>query len=116
MEKVMLKQFLPSEIYAEAVAAAAAAANAENAKLPPEQMRGLDCGFAWVVVKPARGPFVSWCKKNGCGRSHHAGGWCFWSPGKANTQSMSVHQAGAEAFAEVLKAHGINADADYRYD
>lgn len=109
----------PAEIFVAAETAAIAAAAAEHAKLPPEQQRGFDCGFGWAVVKPARGPFINWCRANGKGykKDYGGGGWCFWSPAHAHyTQSVSVHYAGAVAFAEVLTANGLNAYADQRLD
>ena len=33
-------------------------ARAENEKLGPEQQRGFDCGFGWVVIRPANSSFV----------------------------------------------------------
>lgn len=104
-------------IYETAVFAGKQAAAKVNAELGPERDRGLDCGFAWVVVKPARGPLVSWAKKNGRGRRHYSGGWCFWySEFSTATQSVSVHEAAAQAFCEVLTAAGLHAYADSRLD
>jgi hypothetical protein len=101
-------------IYAEATAAAKKAA----ADYGPEDTVGLNCGFAWVVFKPATHPFIKWCKANRAGDRHWAGGWCFWSPAKAPVQQIEIHKTGADAFAKVLKAHfpGVNIVADSRYD
>ena len=33
------------------------------------------CGFAGVVIKPARGKFVSYLKSIGKGHKHYYGGW-----------------------------------------
>ena len=33
------------------------------------------CGFAGVVIKPARGKFVSYLKSLGMGYKHYYGGW-----------------------------------------
>lgn len=104
------------EIFVAAETAAVSASIAYDATLPPETARGLDCGFAWVVVRPARGPFVNWCKANGKGRTGHGGGWHFWNPGKHPTQSIDTKQAGARAFAHVLAAHGIVAEVGSRLD
>ena len=107
----------PYEIFEQAKAAALAAATAQNATLPPEARRGFDCGFAWVIIKPARGPFVKYCKANRIGDKHCYGGWNIWySHFSLPTQSVSVHEAAASAFAAVLVANGIDAYADSRLD
>ena len=104
----------------------------------PERTFAFDCGFAWVIVHPARGPFITWCKKqiknSGIGleglEKHFAeqgaeilyghkaygGGWQFWQPGHYSGQSIHIHKAGARAFAKVLNQYGINAYADSRLD
>ena len=110
----------PFEIYAEAQDAAVAAAHAEDAKLGPENIRGLDCGFAWVVIKPARGAFVNYLKSIDVGstRDYGGGGYSVWGSRlhDLQTQSISVHYAAAKAFAAVLVKHGLNAYADQRLD
>ena len=111
----------PQAIYEEALKAAHAAAAQSEAQLPPESQRGFDCGFAWVRVHPARGNFITWCKKNGKGKSlssYGMSGYEFYysefDPTK--TQSIDTHFAAARAFAGVLTEHGINAHADKRLD
>lgn len=77
------------------------------------------CGFAWVTVKPARGPFIAWCKKqtgHEFGSSGTYGGWQFWGPGKYRGQSMDVKEEGARAFADVLKQHGLKVSVGSRAD
>jgi hypothetical protein len=97
-------------------AAATAAAVAENGRLGPEAQRGFDCGFGWVVIRPARGKLVSFLKARGAGYSNR--GWHL----SANylhglsTQSVSVHRAAAEAAAEILAAEGFDAFAQSRLD
>ena len=113
-------------IYSEALTAANATADAENTRLGPENSRGFDCGFAWVDVETPRGGhseavkgFVKHCKAAGLGsaRGYGKSAWQFWSPAKAQTQSISVHSAGAQAFALVLRNHGIEtAHAGSRLD
>lgn len=108
-------------LWLKAKAAAAEAAAKANAVLGPEGERGFDCGFAWVMVRPATGPFVNWCKKNGYGKRggyEGGGGYGFWytSLHGIPTQSVSVHEAAAKAFAEVLKAAGIGAYWNSRLD
>lgn len=73
------------------------------------------CGFAWVRIKPARGKFVSWLKKNGIGRSDsYGGGYVIWISGFG--QSYERKLACAEAMAKVMEENGINAYAESRLD
>lgn len=86
------------------------------------------CGFAWVKVIPARGPFVTWLKKkiaeagddrrqvHQYGSKAYEGGWQFWAPGSYNGQSISVKEVGAIAFAKTLKDYGIDAYMGSRLD
>lgn len=91
------------KIWAAAKAAAQAAADAENAKLPPEAMRGLDCGFAWVQM-PGTIPFARWAKKQGIASKGYPSGMQIWYSKvyNANTQSVSVHEAACTAARNVL--------------
>src|SRR5262245_64832032 len=87
-----------STIWMKAKAAATAAAFKKNDELGPEAARGFDCGFAWVTVRPARGPFISWCKACGYGRTggyDGGGGYGFWysNVNPVPTQSDSVEWA-----------------------
>lgn len=43
-------------------------------------------------------------------------GWQFWKPGSFRGQWIDCHEAGAQAFAEVLRAHDIPAYAGSRLD
>lgn len=99
-------------IYTEALNAAKAAESAFMEK----HGEPMYCGFAWVDISSARIPFVGWCKKNNVGRKHWQKGWCIWNPAGNPTQSMDVKEAGADAFAEVLRKHGISAYAGSRAD
>lgn len=73
------------------------------------------CGFAWVNVKPARGKFITWCKKNNVGRrDSYYGGYTFWV-GEGG-QSMERKTAYAGAFSKVLQAAGLNANVYSRMD
>lgn len=91
----------PEQIFNSARAKAAAAAAVHDATLPPEQKRGLECGFAWVNISPARGAFIKYLKENKIGRrDEYAGGWTIWYSAlhDVNTQSISTHEAAANAF------------------
>lgn len=72
------------------------------------------CGFAWVDVYPARGAFITWCKRNGVGRKGYPSGWNIWV--RTNCQSYERKTAYARAYAGVLNAHGIRAYAGGRLD
>lgn len=107
----------PSEIWNKAYCAAQRAAIAQNATLGDEYHRGFDCGFAWVVIKPARGEFVKYLKATNRGHKHCYGGFAIWySQFSSNTQSVSVHEHAAVAFANVLKENGINCYTGSRLD
>lgn len=106
-------------IHQAALVAANAAASAEDQKLGPEGQRGFDCGFAWVHAPKVKmnthegkalkalGFQKIWspCK-----------GAYLWSPAKFSTQSISVHLAGARAYAEAMKPSGIEFVVGSRYD
>jgi hypothetical protein len=101
-----------------AMRAAQAAAEVENMRLGDENRRGFDCGFAWIVLSPATSAFAKWAKKTGRSRKHHAGGQCIWYSKLHNisTQSTSVHQAAANAAADVLQRANIKCYTGSRLD
>lgn len=73
------------------------------------------CGFAWVKIRPARGKFVNWLKKEGIGKIDiFEGGYMIWI--SAYNQSLQKKEAYAEAFADVLYKNGIRAYAMSRMD
>ena len=74
------------------------------------------CGFAWVNIRPGNSPLANQLKKLGLARKSYEGGVDVWNPGGSFTQSMDVKEAGAEAFAEVLKKYGFKAYARSRGD
>jgi hypothetical protein len=89
------------------------------------------CGFAWVTVRPATGPFINWCKKQAklaeaegdrwrahkFGSKAWNGGWQFWDPGEWGGQSVDVKEAGAVAFRNVLAVElGLNVEVGSRLD
>lgn len=102
----------PAEIYAEAHKAACDAV----AACGPENTQALNCGFAWVRICPARGPFVSYLKSRGIGDKHWHSGWWVENPGDFMGQQVDHKLAGARAFAEVLQRHGLNASIGSRMD
>lgn len=70
-------------------------------------MDGL-CGFAWINIKPARGEFVKFLKRNNIGHPGVYGGWTISAynvgiPG--SSQSMERKEAGCKAFVAVIKEY-----------
>lgn len=72
------------------------------------------CGFAGVVIKPARGKFVSYLKSIGKGNKHYYGGW--YVSVREFGQSLTRKEAYADAFADVLKEVGMRVYVDSRMD
>ena len=71
-------------------------------------------GFAGVVIKPARGKFVSYLKSLGMGYKHYYGGW--YVSVREFGQSLTRKEAYAEAFAKVLGEAGMRCYVDSRMD
>ena len=62
------------------------------------------CGFAFVHVYGVRSNSRLGKTLASYGfRKDYTGGLCLWNPSKAGVQSVSVLEAGAEAYARVLK-------------
>lgn len=79
---------------------------------------GYPCGFAWIVIRPARGPLVTYLKKQGIGYKGHGGGWNV-SASKLDGwmgQNVEVKVRSCRAAADVLKAAGIECYVDNRLD
>lgn len=75
------------------------------------------CGFAWVKIKPARGPFVKALKEMNKGHTDsYEGGFTVYNPSGNATQWMDAKYDGAKAFAEVLRKHGVKCSAVQRID
>ena len=72
------------------------------------------CGFATVIVKPARGKFVKFCKDNNLGYKWYYGGYAI--PVRGYGQSLTKKEAYARAFAGVLNKAGVNCYVDSRMD
>ena len=72
------------------------------------------CGFAGVVIKPARGKFVSFLKSKGLGWKHYYGG--YYMTCREFGQSLTRKEAYCEAFAKVLSEVGMSAYVDSRMD
>jgi len=74
------------------------------------------CGFAWVQVTEKASTKLGRALKTVGFRKSYNGGLDLWNPGGSGTQSMDIKEAGAEAYAEVLRKFGINAYACSRAD
>ena len=74
------------------------------------------CGFAWVKVSEKASTKLGRALKTVGFRKSYNGGLDLWNPGGSGTQSMDIKEAGAEAYAEVLRKFGINAYACSRAD
>jgi hypothetical protein len=74
------------------------------------------CGFAWVKVSEKASTKLGRALKAVGFRKSYNGGLDLWNPGGSGTQSMDIKEAGAEAYAEVLRKFGINAYACSRAD
>jgi hypothetical protein len=76
------------------------------------------CGFAWVKVRGVRinSRVGKELVKAGFGKDWN-GGLMLWNPGKHNTQSVSVKEAGAVVYADYLRNQlGLEAHAGSRLD
>ena len=87
---------------------------------PTYFIEGGVCGFASVVIKPARGKLVAELKKRGIGSAHYYGGyaassWAF-APSIRRDQSYERACAAAAGAVKVLQSYGINAYVDSRID
>jgi hypothetical protein len=92
-----------AKIWSDARAAANVAAMEANAKLGPEESRGLDCGFAWLHF-PGNTPWARWTKKAGISDKNYPTGLSIWYSKLHDipTQSLSVHEAAARAARDVI--------------
>lgn len=102
-----------------------------------EDPNAFDCGFAWVKID-GRTPLANYCRKmirqagarlSGAekhtaeanaalehGSKGYPTGWQFWRPGHDHRQSIRIHEAGANAFRNVLAEAGIEAEVGSRLD
>ena len=86
-----------------------------------EKLNGVDqyaCGFAWVNVYGVRSNSRLGKTLQSFGfRKSYTGGLQLWNPSKAMVQNVDTLEAGAEAYAQVLKDKlGLEAYAGSRLD
>lgn len=72
------------------------------------------CGFAWIVIRDGRGSFGRWAAKQGIARKAYGGGLQVWCP--LPTQSEARKRAYCEAYADTLRAAGVECFATSRLD
>lgn len=78
---------------------------------------GYPCGFAWVKVFGVKLSTKAGKEFKALGfRKDYEGGISLWNPGGMNVQNVDVKEAGAQAYAEVLKQYGYTAYAGSRLD
>ena len=87
-----------------------AAAAAQKAAQDHIAKHGEDwyCGFAWVTVYEKGSTKLGRALKAVGFKPAYGGGLQLWNPSGHGTQSMSVKEAGAEAYADVLRSFGID--------
>lgn len=101
----------PAEIYEEATFEAKEAAKV--AALTNPDVMGT-CGSSWVVVRPARGPFVAYLKAQRIGQRGVYGGFEVDFDDGYKGQNVDVKYAASKAFVDVLRKHNIRAAAYQR--
>ena len=69
------------------------------------------CGFGWVEVMVSRtnSREAIALKKMGFKKTWHSRRLDMWKPGAYNGQSMTIHEIGSTAYAEVLTKYGFKA-------
>ena len=66
------------------------------------------CGLAWVTVNEKGSTKLGRALKAVGFKPAYGGGLQLWNPSGHGTQSMSVKEAGAQAYADVLRSFGID--------
>jgi len=72
------------------------------------------CGFAWILIRPGTSRAARFAKKHYGADKHYYGGVSIWVGGYG--QSVDRKTAYADAYAEILREHGINAYGQSRLD
>jgi hypothetical protein len=99
----------------EALAAASKAAKVADKKIGKHDT----CGDAFVSIRPARGKLITALKLRNIGKTLEGYGYVIWASALHDvhlTQSITVHERAARAFAEVVCKYGVNAHAEVRMD
>jgi len=113
MSQLTVSKKNAAAIHAEAHAAAVEAAVECHAPMGERDA----CGFAWITITPARGPLVTWMKKNGIGNKPYGQtGYQIWNPSNIPTQAITAKERGAEAYRDVLRKYGVDCYMGSRLD
>ena len=107
----------PEAIFTEACNAAQAESDASEQR----QDSWFPCGFTSVIIRPARGKFITFLKSRNIGSLGYNGGWrissyAFSSQSSEWCQSMNVKSDATGAAVRVLLDAGINAALETRMD
>ena len=94
------------------------AANQAQATFLSQHGERAYCGFSWVdvFVDRTNSKEAKLLKEIGFKRDYKPKCLNLWSPGNYHGQSMDVLEAGARAYAEVLRKHGFRAYMGSRAD
>jgi hypothetical protein len=75
------------------------------------------CGFAWVNIYGVKGNSKLGRKLKAAGVTQdYTRAFAVWNPGGYGGQNIAIKEAGAEAYANVLKSYGFRAYAGSRMD
>ena len=74
------------------------------------------CGFAWVTVREKGSTKLGRALKSVGFKPAYGGGLQLWNPSGSFTQSITAKEEGADAYAKILKQHGIDAYSGSRMD
>ena len=76
------------------------------------------CGFAWVdvAVERTNSKQAKLLESIGFRKSYRPKTMTLWDPAQHRGQSMDAKEQGAQAYAEVLRAHGFKAHMGSRAD
>ena len=75
------------------------------------------CGFAWVNIWGVKGNSKLGRKLKAAGvPQDYTRAFSIWNPGGYGGQNIAIKEAGAQAYATVLKGYGFDATAGSRLD
>jgi hypothetical protein len=96
----------------------AATAAAKDATIQHLAKHGEDyyCGFAWVQVREKASTKLGRALKGIGFTKAYGGGLQLWNPSGTMSQSMTLKEVGAQAYADVLKHAGVPAYVGSRAD
>ena len=96
----MAEQFDVTEF---AIKKALALAGRETAEYHAQYGQDYPCGFAWVVIRGARGKVAAALKEFAGAKNNYGGGLVVYNPSRHMTQSMNAKELGARKFADEMR-------------